>query len=891
MTLPTDDTPLTEAAVLYAELGLRVLPVWGVRQGGGCACGKPACTTPGKHPIERAWQKKASSDPNAVRDARRAHPEANVGLAMGGAERIVAVDIDGATGRASWEAIEAEHGPAPVTLTSVSGRADGGEHRLFRVPLHLDIKQLGNRSSFRHAGIDTRIDNGQIVVAPSRHASGARYRWVVEAPIATMPDWLFAALASPQEATRRAPPAAPPSAPSAPAPTAASPAAGVANYLSTALRNACDRIRTQASGGRNALLFAKATTQFEYCIGENVPHLVAWNSLYEAGVACGLPAQEVGSVLAKAWRQAQANPRRVPPAQQSAPTTYHQPNDASWAAPDGTTTAPDGTTTPAAEDYGWQQTMRMTGEGKVKNSFGNVCKILRHHPQWKGRLTYNMMRVVPCLDGKPLKDSDISRIREAIEGTYEIAPERSTVMQAVSLIAEEHSFHPVQDYLRGLAWDGTSRIGRVSAEVLGTHVTDLDRCDERNLLNNRMLECFFVSAVARALDPGCKVDSAVVLHGGTGFRKSTFFRILGGEWFGDSYADIRNKDGVLQVHAAWIYEWAEIDRITTRTNSSDVKAFITVARDDVRPPYGAGVVNMPRSGVIVGTTNRPFLDDETGNRRFHPLSINKKIDEKRLTEWRDQLWAEAVHLYRNGTTWWLTENEERLHEELSDEHTVENPWVDKIAMYLNRPDLMASGVTIAEVLTKCMGIDLGKVQRGDETRAGKALRSLGWAVSRERKGAGARVRLYKPIGKTRIAEEPGPTLGQPSYEVGPQVGPPFGKQSQGPTLVGQPVQPDQGENEKGNAEKQIPMVAETLLAQRAGWPTPTNQLESQAKRWANLGPTSSPGPTSGALDGPPAPPLSDFAAFLEEQGINPRPPGPTTTPQQQTPNGEPHDDR
>jgi predicted P-loop ATPase len=44
-----------------------------------------------------------------------------------------------------------------------------------------------------------------------------------------------------------------------------------------------------------------------------------------------------------------------------------------------------------------------------------------------------------------------------------------------------------------------------------------------------------ISAVARALSPGCKVDTALILQGPQGFLKSACFKILaGGIYFDDS---------------------------------------------------------------------------------------------------------------------------------------------------------------------------------------------------------------------------------------------------------------------------------------------------------------------------------------------------------------------
>ena len=740
--LPTDDTPLDDAAIAYAEHGFRVIPLWWIRPDGSCACGAAKCkpevsrktgkltSSAGKHPIGRVWQKSASTDPDAVRDARRGKPHANVGLAMGGEGRLVAVDIDGDEGFASLAEIEANVRPWPVTLTSRSGREDVGEHRLYRVPPHLDMARLGNRAGARWPGIDTRVENGQIVVAPSVHFSGRRYSWSVRAPIAEMPEWLFEALAVdlPSPTQRRDVPPPTSSAPRAPS----TPGDYVTPYMRAVVENACREIATCSEGGRNQLLFAKSCTVFEYHVGEGRDHLGAWADLAAAGVACGLPAPEVSAVLSKAWRKAQSSPpRRVPPPTHNAPP----PSSSSAPPSNGYEGWKDEPATSSSSDSTWESSLAVDGKGYVKNTFGNVCKILRNASQYVGRLAFNQMRIVPFIDGRPLRDADVGRFREEIEARWGLAPSRDAMVQAINLIAEERSFHPVQDYLRGLKWDGEKRIGSVAARVLG--ITGQPLAD-------RMLRAWFVSAVARALSPGCKVDTTLVLVGPQGFKKSTFFATLGGEWFSDSYADVRTKDGVLQVHAAWIYEWAEIDRVTTKRDASDVKAFLTIARDDVRPPYGIGILNQPRSSVIVGTTNpKPFLDDETGSRRFWPLTVRRRVDIELLREWRDQLWAEAVEAYRAGEDWWLTQAEEAQREDVAAEHSLDDAWIEPISAYVAHPLRMTSGVTTADVLAGALAMDIGRATRADETHVGKVLRFLKWTAKQETRN-GARIRVYRP---------------------------------------------------------------------------------------------------------------------------------------------------
>jgi hypothetical protein len=198
-----DNREIAQTAVEYARRGWRVIPLHYVRVPGEqpeCSCfRRTACHGAGKHPLIKSWRVVASNDPDLVCCWWRARPLANIGIAMGGPARLIAIDIDGEEGRASLAKIESAYGPLPLTLAQTTGRLDGGEHRLFTLPDNFDIDRIRNRVKIA-PGIDVRAEGGLIVAAPSLHSSGSRYMWRdPAAPIAGMPNWLIA-LATSQKA-------------------------------------------------------------------------------------------------------------------------------------------------------------------------------------------------------------------------------------------------------------------------------------------------------------------------------------------------------------------------------------------------------------------------------------------------------------------------------------------------------------------------------------------------------------------------------------------------------------------------------------------------------------------------------------------------------------------
>jgi predicted P-loop ATPase len=252
-----------------------------------------------------------------------------------------------------------------------------------------------------------------------------------------------------------------------------------------------------------------------------------------------------------------------------------------------------------------------------------------------------------------------------------------------------------------------------------------------NKLNRAFGRKFLLASVARVEQPGCKVDTALVLEGPQGLRKSTTARVLFGEYFSDHTFDLRDKDASQALQGLWCQEFPELSNIK-QAQVEVVKAFLSRQEDRFRLPYGHITESYPRQTVFIITVNPDgggYLKDATGARRFWTVQCGvkwekgRRVDTDALAAARDQLWAEALVSYRNGDAWWLDSHElEKEQAKAAEARREPDPWEDAVATHVAGKQK----VVIASLLAGLIGIELEKQTRREQGRMAKILTSLGW---------------------------------------------------------------------------------------------------------------------------------------------------------------------
>lgn len=396
--------------------------------------------------------------------------------------------------------------------------------------------------------------------------------------------------------------------------------------------------------------------------------------------------------------------------------------------------------------WAWKKDLKKTDKGAVKPVMHNLMLILKNHRDLVGMLGFDqyselIMKVSPPpwheykvkFKVSEWTELDDYRLRHWLSTRYFEAKEKD-VMQAVTLVARERTFHPLIEKIEATAWDRTHRLQMWPMTYLGAckgaefEKLPVEERDRIVAYTERAGVMWMVGAIARvyvAADPGtpvgAQVDTMLILEGEQGIMKSSALRVLGGEWFTDERLDFNNKDSLMVLQGRWIVEMAELEGMN-KAESSSIKQFIPKRQDLFRLPYGRMLVKKPRRCIFAGTVNHDaYLKDDSGNRRFLPI-VCTKIDIEALKRDVDQLWAEALHMYRSKVTWWIEEKDRKLFAEEQEKRYQEDAWQEPIEQFLGT----RGTTTTAEVLEEALKIDRARWDKMSQMRVAAILRRMGF---------------------------------------------------------------------------------------------------------------------------------------------------------------------
>ena len=165
-----------------------------------------------------------------------------------------------------------------------------------------------------------------------------------------------------------------------------------------------------------------------------------------------------------------------------------------------------------------RESLSVTEKGQPANTIGNCRTVFCHDPLLRGAIRLNLLTdrvdIVQDLGWRrntsALTDTDVKYLLLYFEQTYGLTSEKK-MTAALSIVANENCYHPIQDVLNGLVWDGTPRIRSCLHHFLGA--------DESDYVEE-MLKHFLLGAIRRVFRPGSKYEEMLCLVGGQGAGKS-----------------------------------------------------------------------------------------------------------------------------------------------------------------------------------------------------------------------------------------------------------------------------------------------------------------------------------------------------------------------------------
>jgi putative DNA primase/helicase len=368
----------------------------------------------------------------------------------------------------------------------------------------------------------------------------------------------------------------------------------------------------------------------------------------------------------------------------------------------------------------WQQIGLAVDAKQVPHvTIANASTILQTHEAFAGKIWWDSFRerIYHTLRGAPAPWTDVDSMRAAVFIQQQLRLPKfnlALIHDAVAHAAHQNARNSVIEWLDSLSWDGIGRADHWVSDCLGVALTPYAMAVASNWL---------LSMVARAFVPGCQVDHMPVLEGKQGKGKSSALEILGGEWYAAVGIAFGDKEFLQTIQGKWLIEIPDMAGFGKREHSQ-VIATITTRGDRYRASYGRYAEDHPRKCVFAATSETDdYLPDMRGHRRYWPLRCGE-IDLDALRAQREQLFAEAVHAYRAGATWYEMPHEETGAEQR--ERAADDLWTDAVLAYLEPRELAGHPVYPPHILRDGLEMKAAQMDASAKYRVIAILRAAGW---------------------------------------------------------------------------------------------------------------------------------------------------------------------
>jgi predicted P-loop ATPase len=381
-------------------------------------------------------------------------------------------------------------------------------------------------------------------------------------------------------------------------------------------------------------------------------------------------------------------------------------------------------------------------KGKILPTVTNVVAGLRNQDFSGVRIAHDEFKDATLLawgsdsEWRPLRDTDYTRLRGMLERRGFKNPGRELVRDGVMQIAEDNRFDSAVQWAQSLAWDGVPRVDSFLATYMGVQPGDYAHSVSRYT---------WTALAARLLHPGAKCDMVPVLVGGQGTGKSTGVMAMAPE--PDAYVEVnlehRDDNLARSLRGKLVGELGELRGLASK-DAEAIKAWITRTHEEWIPKYVEFATKFPRRLLFIGTTNSDeFLADDTGERRWLPVDVGV-VDVAGIERDRDQLWAEAIVLFkRDGVQW---RDALTLAADKHDDYKVSDPWQVAVEQWLAQDEMDADDgqprsehpFKLENVMLGALGLEAGRQGMREKKRTASVLRRLGFVKRRATRAEGGK---------------------------------------------------------------------------------------------------------------------------------------------------------
>jgi hypothetical protein len=189
----------------------------------------------------------------------------------------------------------------------------------------------------------------------------------------------------------------------------------------------------------------------------------------------------------------------------------------------------------------------------------------------------------------------------------------------VSLIAQEHKYHPVREWIDSVTWDGVDRMTEFYDSIVSTTAG-----------KEIYMRKWAMSAVAALYHERFSCEGVLVLQGLQAAGKTQYCEsllskeLIASEAYKEGVTlDTYDKDSVSKCLSHWIVELGELDATFKKSDIAALKAFITEKTDEYRMPYARKTNRYSRQTVFMASVNDlEFLSDDE-NRRFWVIEVDR----------------------------------------------------------------------------------------------------------------------------------------------------------------------------------------------------------------------------------------------------------------------------